>query len=91
MSKFIKKIVVMSCALSLTGSLLAEELHWASVDMESIFQGYYKTVKADEIIKKQTEIYREYAINLEKERGSLQDTAAAQSLDFVDFQTQIID
>jgi len=74
MSVFIKRFIVISLTLGLAGGALAEELNWVSVDMEAIFQGYYKTIKADGIIKKQTEIYREYAINLEKERGSLQDT-----------------
>ena len=53
--------------------LFSQNLKIAFVDMEQIFQGYYKTVKADETIKKQTEIYKEYAINLEKEREALQE------------------
>jgi Skp family chaperone for outer membrane proteins len=44
----------------------------AYVDMEIVFQSYYKTISADEMIKKQTEIYKEYAMNLEKEREILE-------------------
>ncbi len=50
----------------------AGDLKIAYVDMEIVFQGYYKTIKADQEIKQQTEIYREYAMNQEKERDVLE-------------------
>ena len=54
-------------------SVCAQNLKIAFVDMERIFQRYYKTVKADHTIRKQTEIFKEYAENLEKERTALQE------------------
>ena len=75
----IMKTVMIKISLGLlsvaifSGNLYAQNLKMAFVDMEQIFQGYYKTLKADETIRKQTEIYKEYAINLEKEREAIQE------------------
>ena len=52
--------------------LNAQNLNVAFVDMEKIFQDYHKTIQADEVIRKQTEIFKEYALNLEREREALQ-------------------
>ena len=68
-----KLLFVVTFLLLLQGNLFSQSLKIAFVDMEQIFQGYYKTIKADETIKKQTEIYKEYAMNLEKEREALEE------------------
>ena len=69
----IKASIRLICVILFSGHLNAQNLKIAFVDMEQIFQGYHKTIKADETIKKQTEIYKEYAVNLEKERDALQE------------------
>ncbi len=50
----------------------AEQMNIAFVDMEVLFQHYYKTATADETIRKQTEIFKEYAVNLNKEKDTLE-------------------
>ena len=65
------QILIMSLILFVTNGV-AGDLKFAFIDMEEIFQGYYKTVTADNTIKQQTEIYKEYALNLEKEREAIQ-------------------
>ena len=68
---FTFKILIMSLILFVTNGV-AGDLKYAFIDMEAIFQGYYKTVTADNTIKQQTELYKEYALNLEKEREAIQ-------------------
>ncbi len=55
------------------GSVFAEGINWVYIDMDSIFQGYYKTIKENKVIQKQSEIFTEYAGNLDKERKILED------------------
>ena len=69
----IKLLLGLTILWSLSGNLFSQDLKYAFIDMEHIFQNYYKTVKADETIKKQTDIFKEYAVNLEKERETIQE------------------
>ncbi len=55
------------------GSVFAQGINWVYIDMDRIFQGYYKTIKENRVIQKQSEIFTEYASNLDKERKVLED------------------
>ncbi len=72
--KIVPRIIALALINMYAVNLFAQQpgLKIAYVDMEIIFQSYYKTITADEMIKKQTDIYKEYAINLEKERSTLE-------------------
>ena len=73
-SKPIKLLILgLTFLLAFPANLFSQDLKYAFIDMEHIFQNYYKTVKADETIKKQTDIFKEYAVNLEKERETIQE------------------
>ena len=72
-AKIIKTSIGLISVILLSGHLCAQNLKIAFVDMEQIFQGYYKTLKAEETVKKQKEIYNEYTENLEKERETLEE------------------
>lgn len=50
---------------------LSEGLKIGFINMEATFQGYYKTIQASGNIKQQENIYREYVLNMEKEREKL--------------------
>jgi Skp family chaperone for outer membrane proteins len=69
----IKKIFGIFVLSFLTFNLLAEDLKIAFVDMDKVFQGYYKTPAATEELNKHVNIVREYGINLSKERDALHD------------------
>lgn len=48
-------------------SACAQDFNMATVDMERVFDTYYKTSRADKVLKKQEKAYEEYAKSLAKE------------------------
>lgn len=48
-------------AMFVAGSLCAQGARIACVDMEVLFEKYYKTPKASELLDRQKELYKEYA------------------------------
>ena len=75
MTKFniVKILASVISAFSIISNTSAAALKIGSIDMEVVFQGYYKTIQTDETLRKQREIFEEYAINLEKEREQLEE------------------
>jgi Skp family chaperone for outer membrane proteins len=55
--------------------MYAQGLNVGVVEMESVFQEFYKTIKAELTLQQQTKIYKEYAIGLEKEVERMQQDA----------------
>ncbi len=80
MSSFCTRILTIA-SLTLSLTTLAQK-HNAYVNMEKIFQGYYKTARSDGAFKKQRELYDEHAKSLateidaiKKQRDENQDSA----------------
>jgi Skp family chaperone for outer membrane proteins len=61
-----RKLTLVIAGLVAT-SFAAAAIAPAYVNMEKIFQDYYKTALADEYLRQQTDEYREYALSLAKE------------------------
>jgi Skp family chaperone for outer membrane proteins len=71
MNKFLIPLIAILSA----SSMYAQGLNVGIVEMESVFQEFYKTIKAELTLQKQTKIYKEYAIGLEKEVEQMQQQA----------------
>jgi len=70
-----RKLTVLSLLLSLftaAGGFCADQ-KFAVVDMEKLFQSYYKTKIADADIKKQAEVFKDYSDKLNESLLKLQD------------------
>lgn len=69
-------LLTLSCSLLFAAILLpgtrAGEIKIGCVNMETLFQNYYKTSIADKQLNAQKEVYKQYAINLDKERKKLE-------------------
>lgn len=66
-----KKMVLGLLLAAFAFGLQARELKLAVVDMEKIFREYYKSKVAEEAIKAQAEIYRNYVVKLNTEATKL--------------------
>jgi Skp family chaperone for outer membrane proteins len=71
----IKKLILSLTCLFAASSMYAQGLNVGVVEMESVFQEFYKTIKAELTLQQQTKIYKEYAIGLEKEVERMQQDA----------------
>ncbi len=73
MSKAKSGILSTLIFLFAVANVCSQALNWVYIDMDTIFQGYYKTIKENRVIQKQGEIFSEFANNLDKERELLED------------------
>ena len=69
---FLSFLLVLFCA----GTLFAAESKIAVVDLEKVFREYYKSKIAEDMIRRQAEIYRNYLERLANELKSAQNRAA---------------
>ena len=67
-----KSVLVFILLMSSFFVLEAAEMKIAVVDMEVIFQGYYKTKLSDKRLKEQAKIFKEYAVKLNSSFVKLQ-------------------
>ncbi|MFT5126703.1 MAG: Skp family chaperone for outer membrane protein [Rhodothermales bacterium] len=70
-----KKLILTLTCLFAASSVYAQGLKVGVVEMESVFQEFYKTIKAELTLQQQTKIYKEYAVGLEKEVEERQNQA----------------
>ena len=68
-----KKILLLAIAAILSSAFAASAVNPAYVDMEKVFQEYYKTARADKYLREQTDTYREYAKTLAAQIDGLKD------------------
>ena len=68
-----KKILLLAIAAILSSAFAASAVNPAYVDMEKVFQEYYKTARADKYLREQTDTYREYAKTLASQIDGLKD------------------
>ena len=71
-----KKLFISLLLLPVCFSLLHGEVLTGVVDLEKIFREYYKSKIAEELIRQQAAVYRDYIRKLESEHKSLADDAA---------------
>lgn len=64
-----KKILVLLLIMAAAAAFCADRI--ATVDMEKIFRGYYKSRIAEDAIKQQAESYRSYLLKLNEELNAL--------------------
>ena len=72
MNRDVKLVIVILGLMSVFLTNVFAEQKIAVVNMDEIFNAYYKTKIEDTRIKKQTDIYRDYLVNLNKSREKLQ-------------------
>jgi Skp family chaperone for outer membrane proteins len=68
--KYLTAMVI--AAISILSTTMLAEQDIAIVNMDKVFSSYYKTKIENTRIKKQTDIYREYIVTLNKSREKLQ-------------------
>ena len=68
-----KKFLLLAIAAILSSAFAASAVNPAYVDMEKVFQEYYKTARADKYLREQTDTYREYAKTLASQIDGLKD------------------
>lgn len=71
MSRSVISAVLFSFVMAISGLCADQKI--AVVDMEKLFQGYYKTKLADAEIKRQAEVFKEYSDKLNDSLVKLQD------------------
>lgn len=68
------KTLILICLLGSSCIIYADEFKIAVIDMEKVFQGYYKTKIADANLKKQAELFKKYAMTLNSSKKKLEES-----------------